>query len=135
VLRRNAALRRVRGRDAILVNGSCPPALGVIIRLMRLGSGPAYRGLQRWHHITGLIFAPFLLAWIFSGFLSMDDGRLFVHSDALFRALHRLDFEPLTSHPWLRSSAIVALCLCGFAFSLTGVALAWRRVAKAKERA
>src|ERR1700761_2862583 len=60
-------------------------ALGVIIGLIRLGASARYRGLQRWHHITGLIFAPFLLAWIFSGFLSMDDGTLFAHSDALFR--------------------------------------------------
>jgi hypothetical protein len=109
-------------------------ALGVIIGLLRLGSGPGYQGLQRWHHISGLIFAPFLLAWIFSGFLSMDDGTLFTHSDALFRALHKLDFEPLSSHPWLRTGLIVALCLCGLAFSLTGVMLAWRRLMNSASR-
>jgi hypothetical protein len=49
--------------------------------------------------------APFLLAWIFSGVLSMDDGSLFGHSDALFRTLHKLDFEPLASRPRLRASA------------------------------
>jgi len=102
--------------------------VGVVIGLLRLASGPAYRGWQRWHHIGGLIFAPFLLAWIFSGFLSMDDGTLLGHSDALFRALHRLDFEPLASHAWLRRSTIVVLCLCAFAFSVTGVVLASRRV-------
>jgi len=103
-------------------------AIGVIIGLLRFASAPGYRGLQRWHHLAGLIFAPFLLAWIFSGFLSMDDGSLIPHSDALFRTLHKLDFEPLSSHPWLRTGAIVALCLCGLAFSLTGVVLAWRRL-------
>jgi hypothetical protein len=103
-------------------------ALGVIIGLVRLGAGARYHGLHRWHHITGLIFAPFLLAWIFSGFLSMDDGTLFAHSDALFRALHTLDFEPLSSHPAWRTVAIVLLCLCGLVFSLTGVVLAWRKV-------
>jgi hypothetical protein len=102
-------------------------AVGVIIGLVRLGTGPAYRGLQRWHHLSGLIFAPFILAWIFSGFLSMDDGPLFSHGDTLFRVLHRLDFEPLSSHPWLRTGVVVTLCLCGLAFSLTGVMLAWRR--------
>ena len=102
-------------------------ALGIIIGL-RLRKATPYKGLHRWHHITGLIFAPCLLAWIFSGFLSMDDGSLFGNSDALFRALHKLDFEPLSSHPALRTSVIVALCLCGFAFSLTGVVLAWRRL-------
>jgi hypothetical protein len=110
-------------------------ALGVIIGLIRLGGRPAYLGLRRWHHVSGLIFAPFLLAWISSGFLSMDHGRLFAHSDALFWALHRLDFEPLASHQWLRTSVIVALCLCGFAFSLTGVVLAWRRITNVENRA
>jgi len=103
-------------------------AIGVIFGLLRLRKTTPYRGLHRWHHITGLVFAPFLLTWIFSGFLSMDDGSLFGHSDALFRALHKLDFEPLTSYPELRASVIVALCLCGFAFSVTGVVLAWRRL-------
>jgi hypothetical protein len=103
-------------------------ALGVIVGLRRLGKTASYKRLHRWHHVTGLIFAPFLLAWIFSGFLSMDDGKLFAHSDAIFRALHRLDFEPLSSHPSLRASVIVALCLCGFAFSFTGMVLAWRRL-------
>ena len=103
-------------------------AIGVIIGLLRLRKTTPYQGLYRWHHITGLIFAPFLLAWIFSGFLSMDDGSLFGHSEALFRALHTLDFAPLTSHPELRASFIVVLCLCGFAFSATGVVLAWRRL-------
>jgi hypothetical protein len=103
-------------------------AIGVIIGLLRLGKLTSYNGLHRWHHMSGLIFAPFLLAWIFSGFLSMDDGKLFAHSDALFRTLHTLDLEPLSSHPWLRASTVVALCLCGFSFSMTGVMLAWRRL-------
>jgi hypothetical protein len=86
-------------------------------------------GWRSWINLIEPEFAyVFLLAWIFSGFLSMDDGTLFGNSDALFRALHKLDFEPLTSHPELRASLIVALCLCGFAFSVTGVVLAWRRL-------
>jgi hypothetical protein len=102
-------------------------ALGVFLGLVRLFTGPVYRGLQRWHHICGLIAAPFLLCWIFSGFLSMNDG-LFAGSDQVFLAMHKLDFEPLASHPVMRTSAIVVLCLFGFAFSLTGAVLAWRRV-------
>jgi hypothetical protein len=55
-------------------------SLGIITGLLRLSqagrrAGPAYRGLQAWHHRLGLAFAPFILGWIFSGFLSMDDGR------------------------------------------------------------
>jgi len=103
-------------------------ALGVMLGLLRLRKAVPYSGLYRWHHLAGLVFAPFLLTWIFSGFLSMDDGTLFSDSDALFRALHKLDFEPLSSRPQIRASVIVALCLCGFACSVTGVVLAWRRL-------
>jgi hypothetical protein len=104
--------------------GTIGAALGIVVGLARLRRQPAYRGLQRWHHVLGLTFAPFLLAWIFSGFLSMDDGTLFPGSDALFRTLHKLDFQPLSSHPWLRTGAIVVLCSCGLAFSLSGIMLA-----------
>src|SRR5262245_53613624 len=33
--------------------------IGVIIGLVRLGGAPVYQDLQRWHHVCGLIFAPF----------------------------------------------------------------------------
>jgi PepSY-associated TM region len=57
-------------------------SFGVIIGLIRLGSssrrtGPPYRGLQAWHYRFGLVCAPFVLSWIFSGWLSMDNGLLF----------------------------------------------------------
>ena len=106
-------------------------SIGVIIGIVRPGRATAYRGLQRVHHTFGLIFAPFILCWIFSGFLSTWAGGLFdpvAMPIGLFRALHTFDVPPLASRPWLRSSLIVGLCLCGLAFSLTGVALAWRRL-------
>jgi uncharacterized iron-regulated membrane protein len=31
-----------------------------------------YRGLMRWHQITGLVFGVFALTWVFSGLLSME---------------------------------------------------------------
>jgi hypothetical protein len=105
--------------------------IGVTVGLARLWTGAPYVGLQRWHHILGLIMAPFTLCWIFSGFLSMVDEGPFGNGAApvdLFLALHALDFPPLVSHPRFRSGLIVGLCLCGFAFSLTGAALAWRRL-------
>jgi hypothetical protein len=100
--------------------------LGVVIGITRCGADirqktPAYQGLQAWHHALGLVFAPFILAWIFSGFLSLGDNWP-------LRSLHTLDFGPLSSHPLLRTVVIVTLCLCGLAFSLTGAVLAWRRV-------
>jgi hypothetical protein len=36
-----------------------------------------YRGWQAWHHILGLVTMTFVLSWIFSGWLSMDHGRIF----------------------------------------------------------
>jgi hypothetical protein len=36
-----------------------------------------YRGWQAWHHYLGLMCSLFILSWIFSGWLSLDDGRLF----------------------------------------------------------
>jgi hypothetical protein len=44
----------------------------------------------------------------------------------LFGRLHRLDFPYLTRHPALRTGLIVALCGCGFIFSLTGVVIGWQ---------
>jgi hypothetical protein len=73
------------------------------------------------HHILGLILSPFLLAWTFSGFLSLAENWP-------LRSFHTLDFAWLASRPLLRSIVIVALCLCGVVFSLTGAMLAWRRL-------
>jgi hypothetical protein len=36
-----------------------------------------YRGWHALHHIIGLVSTVFVLTWIFSGWLSMDHGRLF----------------------------------------------------------
>lgn len=36
-----------------------------------------YRGWHRLHHVIGLLATVFVLSWIFSGWLSMDHGRLF----------------------------------------------------------
>jgi hypothetical protein len=106
--------------------GTLGATIGVIIGLVKLGAairGKAwpYRGLQAWHHALGLIFAPFILTWILSGFFSLGDSWP-------LKSFHTLDFAPLDTHPLLRTGVIVTLCLCGLAFSLTGVVLAWRRV-------
>jgi hypothetical protein len=106
--------------------GTIGAGIGTIIGVVKLGVAIRdktwpYQGLQAWHHALGLIFAPFILMWIFSGFLSLGDSWP-------LKSLHTLDFEPLDAHPLLRTVVIVTLCLCGLAFSLTGVVLAWRRV-------
>ena len=61
-------------------------ALGVV-RLSGMQS--PFKGWMKWHHILGLTCALFVLTWIFSGWLSMDHGRLFslgkINSDDLTR--------------------------------------------------
>ena len=36
-----------------------------------------FRGLMKWHHIMGLFGGLIIISWIFSGWLSMDHGRIF----------------------------------------------------------
>jgi hypothetical protein len=48
----------------------------------------------------------------------------------LFNTLHRLDFLVLASHPALRTYLVVALCACGFIFSMTRVVIGWRRICR-----
>ena len=43
-----------------------------------------FRGWLAWHHKIGVIFGVFVLLWIFSGWLSMDHGRLFSTPDPSF---------------------------------------------------
>jgi hypothetical protein len=55
---------------------------GAVIGTVRFGSGDSrfgsrYRGWQALHHWLGLCCMLFVLTWIFSGWLSMDDGLLF----------------------------------------------------------
>jgi hypothetical protein len=45
-------------------------------RARRRGLTP-FRGWLAWHHRIGLFAGAFVLTWIFSGWLSMDHGRLF----------------------------------------------------------
>jgi uncharacterized iron-regulated membrane protein len=47
----------------------------------RPGLSP-FRGWMRWHHIIGLFASVIVVAWILSGWLSMDHGRLFSHGEA-----------------------------------------------------
>ncbi|WP_308163815.1 hypothetical protein [Bradyrhizobium sp. SRL28] len=47
------------------------------IKLRHNGAVSLYRGWHAWHHVLGLISMFFVLTWIFSGWLSMDHGRLF----------------------------------------------------------
>jgi hypothetical protein len=55
---------------------------GVVLGLVRLRLDgkrrvSPYRGMHWWHHVLGLLTLIFVTTWIFSGWLSMDDGLLF----------------------------------------------------------
>lgn len=57
-------------------------ALGAVLGFARLRIRGGrlfspYRGWHALHHIIGLVATAFVLTWIFSGWLSMDHGRLF----------------------------------------------------------
>ncbi|TQF42409.1 hypothetical protein UNPF46_05240 [Bradyrhizobium sp. UNPF46] len=52
--------------------------LGIVRIRMRSGRlATPYRGWHALHHVLGLAAMVFVLSWIFSGWLSMDHGRLF----------------------------------------------------------
>ncbi|HLZ99036.1 MAG TPA: PepSY domain-containing protein [Steroidobacteraceae bacterium] len=55
----------------------------------RPGLSP-FRGWMRWHHIIGLFASVVVVAWILSGWLSMDHGRLFSHGEASATEVDRL---------------------------------------------
>lgn len=52
--------------------------LGIVrIRMQGRRLSTPYRGWHALHHLIGLVATVFVLTWIFSGWLSMDHGRLF----------------------------------------------------------
>jgi uncharacterized iron-regulated membrane protein len=80
----NAAWRQV----VMWVSGPCifGAITGMWIGILRTrlrqrrfshGRSIPYHGWMAWHHIAGLVGGVFLLAWIFSGWLSVDPFRLF----------------------------------------------------------
>ncbi|WP_068082826.1 hypothetical protein [Novosphingobium rosa] len=80
----NAAWRQV----VLWVSGPCIAGAlaGIWVGLLRTRMGKRrfkggrmtpYHGWMLWHHVAGLGGGLFLLAWIFSGWLSVDPGRVF----------------------------------------------------------
>lgn len=61
-----------------LISATLGAVLGVARLRVRQGAAVSpYRGWHALHHIIGLMATVFVLTWIFSGWLSMDHGRLF----------------------------------------------------------
>jgi hypothetical protein len=73
--------------------------LGALLGLARLRipgrhlSSP-YRGWHALHHVIGLVATAFVLTWIFSGWLSMDHGRLFSRGQLTPAEAGVIDFSP-----------------------------------------
>jgi hypothetical protein len=63
---------------AALIGATAGAVLGTMrIRAQGTRVVSPYRGWQAWHHWLGLTCMLFVVTWIFSGWLSMDDGLLF----------------------------------------------------------
>ncbi|WP_431202376.1 PepSY domain-containing protein [Bradyrhizobium betae] len=73
--------------------------LGAVLGLARLRlrgrqlSSP-YRGWHALHHVIGLVATAFVLTWIFSGWLSMDHGRLFSRGELTTAEAGVIDVSP-----------------------------------------
>lgn len=77
---------------------------GAVLGIARLSvsqgrPGSPFGGWHAWHHILGLLTATFVLTWIFSGWLSTDDGLLFsrgrLTSEEAARVMARPDWRSL----------------------------------------
>jgi len=55
--------------------GSLLGIFGIKVAQGRIAS--PYQGWHKWHHLLGLACMAFVVSWIFSGWLSVDSGRLF----------------------------------------------------------
>jgi hypothetical protein len=88
------------------VSGPCIAAAvtGFWIGLLRTRAGgrryaggrmTPYHGWMLWHHVAGLAGGLFLIAWIFSGWLSVDPGRIFAHRQGEPAALRRYAGNPM----------------------------------------
>ncbi|MDB5532186.1 MAG: hypothetical protein JWO28_501, partial [Hyphomicrobiales bacterium] len=63
---------------AALITALAGSLLGILrTKLVRGGIASPFQGWHKWHHWLGLACMVFVVSWIFSGWLSMDSGRLF----------------------------------------------------------
>ncbi|RQH14580.1 PepSY domain-containing protein [Bradyrhizobium sp. RP6] len=73
--------------------------LGAVLGIVRVRiRGPRisspYRGWHALHHLIGLAATLFVLSWIFSGWLSMDHGRLFSRGQLTPTEAHVMNAAP-----------------------------------------
>jgi len=105
-------------RQVVLwVSGPCIAAAvaGIWIGILRTRVGARrfkggrmtpYNGWMLWHHVAGMVGGVFLIAWIFSGWLSVDPGHLFAGTEpdeAAMRIYKASDQMPVVSLDRLRA--------------------------------
>lgn len=72
---------------------------GTLLGVLRLkNSASPYGGWMYWHHVLGLACATFVLTWIFSGWLSMDHGRIFSGGHGAAAEHAQIYGSPLTAN-------------------------------------
>ena len=92
------------------------------IRIAQRRLASPYRGWHAWHHWLGLVSATFVLTFIFSGWLSMDHGRLFS-----LDKLSDIEAKAMTGSPaWATLSAAALRSLPGQAREIEWFAFAGR---------
>lgn len=82
-------------------------ALGATLGIARVkmrgrGISTPYRGWHALHHVIGLVATVFVLTWIFSGWLSMDHGRLFSRGQLTLAEAGVVDAAP----DWAAASSL-----------------------------
>jgi hypothetical protein len=90
-----------------------------------------YRAWLRWHHILGLFTGTFILTWIFSGWLSMDHGRLFSTPDPT--AIQVAAFRGKTFNEIASESSITDLTTISFAKEISFHAVAGQIIVLSKD--
>lgn len=113
--------------------GTVAALLGQIVGLLRWRFAKPYRsgsrspyagGFARWHHIGGLLFGLLLIAWIFSGLMSMRPWHLFDSPQPLASAAYRGAALAADSDPQAPGLTLARLRQAGFA----SVELHWQVV-------
>lgn len=117
---------------------------GIVLGITRLrfrkpyasGRHSPFRGWMYWHHVLGIGCSLFVLTWIFSGWLSMDHGRLFAKPDAARVERERFMGGPLRLErfPLVSSAAELAGAKEIEFIQVAGVAFFRARVDAARQR-
>jgi uncharacterized iron-regulated membrane protein len=79
---------------AALLSSAAGAWLGVVRMMANRAAGRGglspFRGWMRWHHLIGLFASVIVIAWMLSGWLSMDHGRVFSMGHATDNEIGRL---------------------------------------------